>query len=215
MSNTVRTGYSVKFPVDEPTANVKTYSGGTEIVFEVVAPQGASMIIKYRAAGTSDWSESSALNAPEIDDTITISDLIADTLYEFNVYGCSESDGRGTWSEPGPITGIWWGGLSAVLQGMLTALGHLNTMVMAVEATVIAGSSTTEIRTDLTHADDFFNGMHIHITGAAGIVVRKIDQYKNTNGAFTVVELLPFTPQVGDIICVLSNHDGNQSTGIR
>ena len=62
---------------------------------------------------------------------------------------------------------------------------------------VIAGSSTTEIRTDFIEADDFFNNMQVVVINAAGVIARNVHDYANVNGAITV-EALPFTPANND-----------------
>jgi len=76
----------------------------------------------------------------------------------------------------------------------------------AVSTTAAAGSSTTEIRTPLTQADAFFNGMFVLVVNSAGTVVRKIDEYQNTNGAILVDDPLPFTPAVSDTVVILTFH---------
>lgn len=69
---------------------------------------------------------------------------------------------------------------------------------------VTTGSTTTEIHTDLTESDDFYNNMQVVLfSSSAGVVVRNIDDYAQTNGAITVKEL-PFTPAEDDEILILS-----------
>ena len=78
---------------------------------------------------------------------------------------------------------------------------------VAVESTAAAGSTSTEIRTGLTQADDFFNDMQVVVVNAAGTVVRNITDYANTNGAITV-DTLPFTPTPGDPVIILRRTSG-------
>lgn len=69
---------------------------------------------------------------------------------------------------------------------------------------VTTGSTTTEIHTDLTESDDFYNNMQVVLFSSTdGVVVRNIDDYAQTNGAITVEEL-PFTPAENDEILILS-----------
>jgi hypothetical protein len=61
---------------------------------------------------------------------------------------------------------------------------------------VAAGSSTIEVRTDLTQADNFWDGATMMFTsGPLQNVVRLIESYDQTNGAFTLDEALPSVPQ--------------------
>ena len=83
--------------------------------------------------------------------------------------------------------------------------------LIAARTTAIAGSSTTEIRTNLTQADGFFNGMQVIAVNAAGIVVRNVDGYLNTNGAITVT-MLPFTPSAGDDVLIISRMAGGSGS---
>ncbi len=103
---------------------------------------------------------------------------------------------------------------SEVLKVSQEDFDSLGESITSEEATVIAGSSTVEIRTDLAQADDFFNGMYIQVANAAGVVVRQIDQYLQANGACTITDPLPFTPQVGDVVRI-SNYNKNPNTGVR
>lgn len=75
---------------------------------------------------------------------------------------------------------------------------------VAIRTTATAGSSSTEIRTGLTQADDFFNNMPVIVVNSAGIAARNINDYDQTNGAITV-DALPFTPSIGDPVIILAN----------
>lgn len=67
-----------------------------------------------------------------------------------------------------------------------------------VDFTVGASSSTTEVRTDLTQANDFWNkGFIVFTTGTYRGVSRYVEDFANTNGAFTVAAL-PGAPSSGD-----------------
>lgn len=82
-------------------------------------------------------------------------------------------------------------------------------VVAAVEAvastTAATGSTSTEIRTGLTQANGFFNGMLVRVSNAAGVVVTFIEEFQNTNGAIFVRPALPFTPSVGDPVTILAD----------
>lgn len=76
----------------------------------------------------------------------------------------------------------------------------------SIVSNVVAGSSTTEIRTALTQPDFFYRGMIVSVENAAGKVARHIDEYTNLNGAIYVDEPLPFTPAADDVVRVLNSH---------
>jgi len=84
----------------------------------------------------------------------------------------------------------------------------VNTLISALIAdtlTVASGSTSTVIRTSATQADDFYNNLVFVVINTAGVVARGIDDYDNTNGAFTVDPALPFTPASGDTAFVLNS----------
>jgi hypothetical protein len=74
---------------------------------------------------------------------------------------------------------------------------------VAADVLVIAGSSTTEVRTDAAQADGFYDDLVLVVINSAGVVARQISGYLNTNGAFTVTPALPFTPSTSDRAIVL------------
>jgi hypothetical protein len=74
-------------------------------------------------------------------------------------------------------------------------------------STAQTGSTTTSIRTTLSQADGFFDGMFVMVKNSAGLAVRKIDEYKNTNGELILDSALPFTPGVGDEVQILTSRD--------
>lgn len=82
-------------------------------------------------------------------------------------------------------------------------INEMTRLTVAVETTAAAGSSTTEIRTPLTEADDFYNNMQVFVINSAGVAARNVNDYAQTNGAFTV-DALPFTPTVADPVIVLA-----------
>lgn len=76
---------------------------------------------------------------------------------------------------------------------------------IAIETTVQAGSTATEVRTALTQADDFFNNMIMVVKEPGGTAIaRNVDVYRQTNGAFTTFRPLPFTPTVGQKVFILN-----------
>lgn len=77
---------------------------------------------------------------------------------------------------------------------------------VAGEFTVAAGSSSTEVRTNATNPDNFFDNAVLIVVGAAGVGTRRISEYKNLNGAFFLDEALPFTPVATDVAVVLARH---------
>ncbi|TET36711.1 MAG: hypothetical protein E3J72_08110 [Planctomycetota bacterium] len=106
MPNTIRTGYSAKFSLTAPAVKLKANTSGTSLVFEVTTASGTSMVMRYRQAGSSSWSESTPLNSPQTGDEITISGLTEGETYEFLPLATSETAGRGTRSDPGNILRI-------------------------------------------------------------------------------------------------------------
>jgi len=86
-----------------------------------------------------------------------------------------------------------------VMEGAVT-----RRLIVSTEGAVVAGGSTTEIRTGQTEADDFWNDMVLVVQdGFGNEVARNIDDYAQVNGAFTVAAL-PFTPGTGDRYYVLA-----------
>ncbi len=86
-------------------------------------------------------------------------------------------------------------------------IAAINDTQVAVSTTAAVGSSATEIRTGLTQADNFFNGMLVQVENTAGVAVRRINEYRNINGAIFVDEPLPFTPAISDVVRILTWHD--------
>jgi hypothetical protein len=85
--------------------------------------------------------------------------------------------------------------------------GQLQQFHIAAIATVAAGGSATEVRTDLTQADGFWNNMVMiveDVGGAGERVARNIDNYTNANGALYVFGGLPFTPASGDKVYIVA-----------
>lgn len=86
---------------------VKTNSSGTSIVFTVTRlpsdPNLDHVLVRYRlfkATGVLAWSDSQQLSDPDVGDTITVSGLTADKLYEFFPVAVDTSSNE---SNPGNI----------------------------------------------------------------------------------------------------------------
>lgn len=107
------------------------------------------------------------------------------------------------------------------------ATDAINEIVAAIDAaqvlastTTIAGSTTTEIRTNLTQADNYWNDHYVEVTLPSGSrVTRAINAYANTNGAITV-ETLPETPGTGAVVKILRqrgrlSNQGQKDVGIK
>jgi hypothetical protein len=84
------------------------------------------------------------------------------------------------------------------------SLADLERATVSEKLVAAAGGSTTEVRTDSTKADGFYNGAQLVVVNAAGVAVREITSYANTNGAFSVGPELPFTPAASDDVFVLA-----------
>lgn len=65
-----------------------------------------------------------------------------------------------------------------------------------------SGSTSTEVRTGSTKSDDFYNDALVVVINAAGTAARRVIDYDQTNGAFTV-SALPFTPAFGNLVLVI------------
>jgi len=73
------------------------------------------------------------------------------------------------------------------------------------ETTVASGSTSTQVRTALTQANDYFNNMIMVVREPGGTsVARNIDRFTNTNGALYTYSPLPFTPTVGQKVLIVS-----------
>jgi hypothetical protein len=83
----------------------------------------------------------------------------------------------------------------------------------AQRASANAGSTPTSIRTSLTQVDGFFNNMQVVVEDSSGIVVRNINQYNQTNGEI-VVDALPFTPQPGYWVTIMSRVASASAGGV-
>ena len=99
----------------------------------------------------------------------------------------------------------------ATLQADLDSLTAALTMA---DLVVAAGSSSIEVRTGATEADDFYNEAVLVVVNVAGVAARRVADYVNTNGAFTLDNALPFTPATSDRAIVLPA-DHFQETTIR
>jgi hypothetical protein len=95
------------------------------------------------------------------------------------------------------------GGFSSATDTLEVLRDRIDQISVAAQTTASAGSTATEIRTGLTQADDFFNNMQVVAINAAGVAVRNINDFTNTNGAI-IVDALPFTPTIGDTVLILA-----------
>jgi len=75
------------------------------------------------------------------------------------------------------------------------------------ELTVGSGSTDTEVRTNATQADNFYDGMLLVVVNSAGTVARNIQSYAQLNGAFTLATALPFTPSVNDRVVIFGQQE--------
>lgn len=82
-------------------------------------------------------------------------------------------------------------------------VARLAAAMIAADLTVAVGSTDTVIQTAATQADGFYDGLQVVVRNAAGAVARKISNYSNTNGTFTLDLALPFIPSPGDEFIVL------------
>jgi trimeric autotransporter adhesin len=98
------------------------------------------------------------------------------------------------------LAGATWSSTTDTLEAIRD---RIDDALIAAETAAVAGSTATEVRTGLTQADDFFNGMVLVVQNVAGTAARVIDDYANTNGAFSVATL-PFTPAASDPVFVLA-----------
>jgi hypothetical protein len=82
-------------------------------------------------------------------------------------------------------------------------IDDIKAALILIKLEVAATSTTTLVKTDADEADDFYNGLTLVVIDTAGeAVARAIDDYANTDGAFTV-ETLPFTPDALDVAYVV------------
>lgn len=86
------------------------------------------------------------------------------------------------------------------IQSSVTALASA---VIAADLTIASGSTTSQIRTNATQADGFYDGLICVITNSAGTVARTITSYEQVNGVFNLDIALPFTPSASDRFVVL------------
>jgi len=102
--------------------------------------------------------------------------------------------------------------MSAILKVSQEDFDSLGETLVATRTTAIAGSSPTEIRTNLAEADGFWDNLQVVVINAAGVSARTINSYANANGALTV-STLPFTPAVNDPVIIIPRHAGSTSPG--
>jgi len=93
--------------------------------------------------------------------------------------------------------------VDSVVDSIETKVDSMTNALISVTTQATAGSTSTEIRTPLTDADDFYNEMLVLIINSGKTIARNIIDYQNTNGAL-IVAALPFTPSVSDIVIILN-----------
>lgn len=78
----------------------------------------------------------------------------------------------------------------------------------AVAAFRVTGGSASAVQTNATQASGWYNGARIvcYGVGAGAAAHAEVESYSSTSGTFTLEDALPFTPAVGDVLLVLSNH---------
>ena len=83
---------------------------------------------------------------------------------------------------------------------------------------VIAGTTSSSIKTDISEIDTYYDGYSIQViddtnpTSGIDVAIRKIDGYLNVDGEFIVADVLPFTPPIGSRVVILGNHDERSGT---
>ena len=100
---------------------------------------------------------------------------------------------------------------TAASSATIQNLTSIEQAIFAASLNVIAGSSSTEVRTDATQADNFYDGMTLVVVNSEGTVSRDIASYANTNGAFTLNTALPFIPALNDKAIVINANELIQS----
>jgi hypothetical protein len=78
----------------------------------------------------------------------------------------------------------------------------LHDAILLASLTASSGDTTT-IETDATKADGFYDDATLVIRGSSGNISRRVISYTQTDGAFEVEEM-PFVPQVGDEVAIIS-----------
>ena len=102
--------------------------------------------------------------------------------------------------------------ISDVLKVSQEDFDSLAEPLIAERTTAIAGSSPTEIRTNLAEANGFYDDLQVVVINAAGVSARTINAYLQVNGALTV-SALPFTPALDDPVIIIPRHAGATSPG--
>jgi len=82
----------------------------------------------------------------------------------------------------------------------------LSEAIISAELLATASSTTTNVRTNAAQANGFYDETVLIVINSAGIGVRRVTGYLNSNGAFTVTPALPFTPATGDRVLVLGQN---------
>jgi hypothetical protein len=93
---------------------------------------------------------------------------------------------------------------AATAADVIAARDAITSVLVSSTGTVLAGSTTSNVRTTISASNITYNNMLLLVINAAGTVPRKISSYSATNGAFTLASTLPFIPLPGDVVLVLN-----------
>jgi len=85
-----------------------------------------------------------------------------------------------------------------------------NQRQVARTALTIAGSTDSLIRTDISVAAGFYDGLQVQIIDGEQVAVRRID-HQAANGTIYPTTSLPFTPAAGATVLILSIHSSTPS----
>lgn len=79
----------------------------------------------------------------------------------------------------------------------------------------VLGSSTQfALKTNLLHADNFFDNMFVQVLNSSGSATRRVESYAQVSGTIDVSsDPFPFVPTVGDNLLILAQHQLNVKGG--
>lgn len=99
----------------------------------------------------------------------------------------------------------------------LSANPQVNQLVsgsIIVSGGVLSGSTTTDVHTDISAADQFYTAYTVRIVDSvSGSASRPVDQYLNVSGTFVLDPALPFVPTSGSQVYVLTQFDVQRFLG--
>lgn len=84
-------------------------------------------------------------------------------------------------------------------------MGHVHDSLILKHGTVQAGSTASNILTDLSGPANIFTGLTVMLRGATNRCARMIKTFDGTLGTITVVVPFAFTPQAGDSVFILTH----------